>query len=120
LRALRLRRAERALFAEGAYQPLVATGARADHVLAFARTHEDRAVVAVVGRRFARLGATTAPPVGELWLDTKVVLPDSLASRRWRDALTDRPVGPQSGLDGSALPVAELFAHLPVALLIAA
>jgi (1->4)-alpha-D-glucan 1-alpha-D-glucosylmutase len=116
MRGLHFRRAQRDLFADGGYQALGVSGGRADHVVAFARTLEGRAAIAVAGRRFARLGAAGSAPIGALWEDTKLVLPEELAARRWREVLTDRPLG-QRGPNGTALPMSEIFAHLPVALL---
>jgi (1->4)-alpha-D-glucan 1-alpha-D-glucosylmutase len=113
MRALQLRRAKQALFQSGAYDGLPVQGTRAAHVIAFARSHEGSAVVAVTGRHFARL-AGAADPLGAVWEDTKVVLPPALAGRRWRDALTDRTLGADSG----ALPLGEVLAALPVALLV--
>jgi (1->4)-alpha-D-glucan 1-alpha-D-glucosylmutase len=108
-RALAFRRANKDLFDRGDYEGLAITGARSEHVVGFSRTHENRAAAAVVGRHFARLGS--AP-----WDDTKVILPEQLAGRRWREVLTDRVFGADNGA-ARAIPASEIFAHLPVALL---
>jgi (1->4)-alpha-D-glucan 1-alpha-D-glucosylmutase len=113
-RALRFRRAQPDLFQLGEYQALEVTGARADSALAFARVHQDQALVAVVGRRFTRLGQGAALPVGPVWEDTRVVLPTALARRPFRDVLTDSAV---AAGDNRTLPLREALAHLPVALL---
>jgi maltooligosyltrehalose synthase len=83
-------------------------------VIAFARTHGDEAVIAVTARHFARLGAR---PTGEIWTDTKIQLPPHLASLRFHEALTDRPLDGRVGPPVHALPLAEALAHLPVALI---
>jgi (1->4)-alpha-D-glucan 1-alpha-D-glucosylmutase len=108
-RALALRRSQAALFQEGSYEGLQASGARADHVVAFARIHQDRAVIAAVGRFFTRL---ESGPTGPSWGDTRLTVPPALAGRRWRDSLTGVTLA-----DGRAIALRELFAHLPVALL---
>jgi (1->4)-alpha-D-glucan 1-alpha-D-glucosylmutase len=113
MQGLRFRRAQRQLFERGQYAPLPASGARATHVVAFARVDEGQAAVAITGRHFAKLplweqGRGTNP-----WDDTKVLLPPSLAGHRWRDVLTDRVLGADSG----ALPLGEVLSPLPVALL---
>ncbi len=113
-RALSLRRAHARLFAEGDYQPLTVTGSRAAHVVAFARTHENEAVIAVTGRHFVRLGGR---PTGETWADTKLQLPANLAHFRFSEALTARPLNGRIGSPIHALPVAEVLAHLPVAMI---
>ncbi|HMJ11130.1 MAG TPA: malto-oligosyltrehalose synthase, partial [Polyangiaceae bacterium] len=51
-RGLELRARQRELFASGMYLPLLAEGARAGHVVAFARTLDSRAVIFVTGRFF--------------------------------------------------------------------
>jgi (1->4)-alpha-D-glucan 1-alpha-D-glucosylmutase len=111
MRALQARRAQPEVFQQGDYTGLASTGARSGHVLAFARAHEGRAAVAVAGRHFLKFDPTT--PLGPRWEDTKVLLPPALAGRRWWDALSGRVIGADAG----ALPLAEVLAHLPVALL---
>jgi (1->4)-alpha-D-glucan 1-alpha-D-glucosylmutase len=113
MRALQFRRTRQVLFQSGAYEGLAAQGARAAHVIAFARLHEGTAAIAVTGRHYAKLPGVD--PVGATWEDTKLMLPGSLAGRAWRDVLTDRSLGADSG----ALPLGEVLAHLPVALLVA-
>jgi (1->4)-alpha-D-glucan 1-alpha-D-glucosylmutase len=54
-RLLSLRRAQPALFREGSYEGLVAEGALARHVVAFARRHEDQMLLVVAGRLFVGL-----------------------------------------------------------------
>jgi (1->4)-alpha-D-glucan 1-alpha-D-glucosylmutase len=112
-RCLQLRKTRHPLFQSGSYEGLAAQGARAAHVVAFARQHETGAVLAVTGRHFARL-SPAGDALGSVWEDTKLILPSALIGRRWRDALTDRGLGNDSG----ALPLGEVLAHLPVALLV--
>jgi (1->4)-alpha-D-glucan 1-alpha-D-glucosylmutase len=108
--ALRLRRARRSLFEDGAYQPLVARGRTAEHVFAFARSEGQEAALAVAGQFFATLGA--ARPTGSAWGDCRLMLPAELTGRRFRDALTGRVLS----AEGDSLPIASVFEHLPVAL----
>jgi (1->4)-alpha-D-glucan 1-alpha-D-glucosylmutase len=112
-RALRFRRAERELFAVGGYHGLASAGPHAEQVLAFARSHGQKAAVAVVGRHYARLCEGEARPLGPIWQDTRIALTDALAGRRFRDVFTGRTLGARDG----ALAAAEVLAHLPVALL---
>lgn len=111
-RALRLRRRRPKPFADGEYLPLRAAGPRGEHVVAFARRARGQAVVAAAARFFTRL---PDPPVGETaWGETGLRLGDG-AGDLYRDTLTGtelRPVGA-----GGLVPLAEVFAHLPVALL---
>lgn len=114
-RALALRAEYPALFAEGDYQPLAAEGPHATHVLAFARLHRGRAVLAVTTRLPARLlGASPLPLIPhEEWRGTELALPRVAEARTWREALT----GTVLAAPGDRLPVGDILARLPVALL---
>jgi (1->4)-alpha-D-glucan 1-alpha-D-glucosylmutase len=113
LLGLRARHAE--LFERGDYVPLTASGARARHVLAFARRRGRHGLVAVAGRLFASLG--TAPgsvPLGEqVWedtaLDPRIVPAGTL--------VTDVLTGEAFGNDAKRWPMSRLFAHFPGAVL---
>jgi (1->4)-alpha-D-glucan 1-alpha-D-glucosylmutase len=95
--ALRLRRERPETFRSGGYEPVVASGAAADHALAFRRGDD---VVTVVTRLPARLAARGG------WGDTTLALP----AGGWRDAVTGRDVTSEA--------VADILAELPVALLV--
>jgi len=74
-RGLGLRRTYPALFARGDYRPVSITGARKEHLVAFARTHEKETIVVVAGRLFASLNIDVgALPVGDAWGDTTLDL----------------------------------------------
>ena len=98
---LRLRRREPELFAHGTYLPLEVAGRHADRVLAFARVHAGRWVIAAVPRLTEGLDG---------WGDTRLVLPAE-APTRWEGVLTG-----EQPLDVTA---DTLFASLPAALLMA-
>jgi (1->4)-alpha-D-glucan 1-alpha-D-glucosylmutase len=100
-RGLRLRRREPKVFACGAYVPLEASGRHAANVVAFARVHEGRWVVAAVPRLTARLDG---------WGDTRIPLPAG-APEVWEHVLSGRAV------HGREPAAAELFDPCPVALL---
>jgi (1->4)-alpha-D-glucan 1-alpha-D-glucosylmutase len=76
-------------------------------------------VIAVATRLPAALmGDTTLPLVPpEEWRGTELVLPRPSAEHRWRDALTGAVLGAPGGEAGDRLPLAEILARLPVALL---
>jgi (1->4)-alpha-D-glucan 1-alpha-D-glucosylmutase len=108
--ALALRRACPALFAAGAYRPLDARGALAEHVCAFARVGAEAAAVTVVPRLLARRGGE-APALGaECWQDTTLELPADVG-REFTNVLTGETA------EGAALPLGRLLARFPVALL---
>jgi (1->4)-alpha-D-glucan 1-alpha-D-glucosylmutase len=108
-RALRLRAENPTLFTKGNYTKLEAEGPAAAHVLAFARRHEGKTIVAAVTRlSVPLLGDAELPLVpASAWADTTLALPRADAT----DALTGQRFTTQR------LPIAELFATLPIALL---
>jgi (1->4)-alpha-D-glucan 1-alpha-D-glucosylmutase len=108
--ALRFRATHRDVFETGEFLPLEATGARADHVFAFARLRADRACITVLPRWTASLTDSTLVPA-DAWGDTALPLPPQLR-RSWHNALT----GETHGLGGS-LEIAKLFQPVPFALL---
>ncbi|MGE3678948.1 MAG: malto-oligosyltrehalose synthase, partial [Burkholderiales bacterium] len=116
-RLLQLRRRLPELFSQGGYRALAASGAAATHVVAYQRAHEGSVLVVAVGRFFARLlRDPQALPLGGAWGDTRIALP-GLADGT---VLTDTLSGASHVLSGGALPLAQVFAALPVAVLLAA
>jgi (1->4)-alpha-D-glucan 1-alpha-D-glucosylmutase len=105
------------LYRRGDYEALDATGPRADHVCAFARTLQDRSAVTVAARWFARLALEHAgPPVGRAhWEDTWLRMP---GAGRWRDAYTGHRCETETRDGQSVLPLARVFDALPLALLL--
>jgi (1->4)-alpha-D-glucan 1-alpha-D-glucosylmutase len=107
--SLRFRRANQALFRQGAYEACEVEGPRASQAVAFARTGSGKAAIAVAGRFFARFGG--APPTGEAWRETRLTLPEDLRGAEYREVFTNRPLS-----SGGQLDLEEVFAVLPVAL----
>ena len=108
---LGLRQAHRDTFLEGGYLPLEASGEFAEHVCAFAR---DRVIVIVPRLLGTMMGALLQPPLGELWGDTHVTLPDTYA---YRNIFTGARIEPTDSTSGPQIGLAEIFARLPVAVL---
>ena len=102
-RCLSLRRERPALFEQGEYLPLEATGAKAEHVVAFARRLGDEVAIVIAGRLFAGLGS----PVGELPLGAEV----------WGDTAVDlSPLGaPRAISDRLSAATREVGATMPLA-----
>jgi (1->4)-alpha-D-glucan 1-alpha-D-glucosylmutase len=121
-RALRLRRERRDAFDAGAYIPLPVTGARARHVIAFARGAGERPVIALAGRLFAALTdggrqALTATAWGRTAVSLGPVLPTGASAPRLREALTGRTLTVVKRGGQPAVRLSDAFAHLPVALI---
>jgi (1->4)-alpha-D-glucan 1-alpha-D-glucosylmutase len=96
------------LFAEGSYEPLSVRGARANHVLAFLRRKDDRAVLIAVPRLVAGPCIARGMPLPDagFWSDTRIA---DAPERDWHDLLGE--ASPPS------LACADLFARFPVAVL---
>ena len=97
----------------GEYIPLNVSGPRANHVVAFARTHHGKQVINACGRFFMQLPEAPPLPVDpSLWIDTFIELgPDSSSS------LTDVVTGRTIPITGGRIALADAFAQLPVAML---
>jgi (1->4)-alpha-D-glucan 1-alpha-D-glucosylmutase len=106
---LQLRRMHPVLFSSGGYESLAASGQHADKCLAFHRSISEAGMVVIVPRLTRSLGF---PPVGDCWQDTVLNLPEATAGG-WRDVFTGMDV---AGVE--AVPVADLFAELPFAVLV--
>ena len=111
---LRCRKAHSALFADGAYVPVAASGERANHAFAFARVLGDQAAVVAVPRLVTKLvSGADRPPLGrKVWADTTVTLPSEIPHGKYRNALT----GERLNLSDEPIEAAELFGVFPVAL----
>jgi len=117
-RALCFRKTNPGLLEKGAYIPLRAAGERQNHVVAFARTRAGSSVIAAAGRFFMSLGADRRTPIGAAsWGETALVLRRDLAHPRWRDLFSQATIQAEPRKGKTCIPLARVFAHLPVALL---
>jgi (1->4)-alpha-D-glucan 1-alpha-D-glucosylmutase len=114
-RLLDLRKARPELFDAADYLPLETRGQAANHVIAFARQARDSALVVIVPRLTARLaGAGLRWPVGDVWGDTAVLLPEGLQGRAFADALT----GAEGTCFQNRLVLSDALRVLPLAVLV--
>ncbi|TVQ35741.1 MAG: malto-oligosyltrehalose synthase [Geminicoccaceae bacterium] len=108
-RLLRLRAGDPDLFEHGRYVPLPARGAGADHVIAFARVMEQRALVVVAPRLVSAMMEDGGLAVA--WGDTSIALDDlGFRPARAHDAVHDRNLE----IDHAALPLRALARPLPL------
>lgn len=116
---LRLRRLRRELFARGGYVPLAAAGARARHVVSFARVAEEQSVIAAVARFPMSLPTAAEFPIGgDVWGEDGLILDGIVPPGLYRDAFSGVEIPANRAADGVlALPLARVFADLPVTLL---
>jgi len=115
-KGLELRRALARLFRDGGYSALAATGARAEHVFAFARHDGAASALAAVPRLLARFGLSKLSQVGQLWESGELLLPP-WAGERWRHVFTGATVCARVTPRGNVLSLRDLFDGFPVALL---
>ncbi len=110
--ALQVRKQQPMLFQKGRYLPLEAIGRFAEHVIAFARVHGGRYCVTVVPRWLTEIVPGGEEPLGAVWEDTVLPLPEGDAIS-WTNAMTgERYEAVKS------LPLQYLFGRFPTALLI--
>ena len=118
---LNYRKEHHALFKDGSYTPLAADGSLKDLVCAFARLGEDEAVITVVPRFLTRLlKSVSEKPFGkDLWGDTAITIPDEIAAKAYRNIFTGETITTTEQNGKRRLPIGEVFANFPVALLTA-
>jgi (1->4)-alpha-D-glucan 1-alpha-D-glucosylmutase len=110
LRTLAARTERPDVFVGGDYFGFDVAGARAAHLVAFARRSGDDLAVAIAPRRTAAFSGRGSPPVSEIWADTRIALPDG---GDLTDAITGRPLELHDG----SVRAADALATFPVALL---
>jgi (1->4)-alpha-D-glucan 1-alpha-D-glucosylmutase len=121
-RALTYRRHHRALFDEGDYVALSVEGERSRHVVAYARRAGDQTSIVVVGRFLSTLGAATQRPLGDVWGDARILLPETIPAARWRDVIGGEtvevePRPTEHAITSRGIRLSNLFTRLPLALL---
>ncbi len=113
-RLLCLRRDQPELFTDGDYLPLTVSGARADHLIAFARRHDDAWAIVVVPRLYAALASAASlesgvAPVGDTWGDTTIMLPDGVPTE-WNGVVFPGTVS----ASGRSINVRDVLSVFPV------
>ncbi len=112
-RCLSLRRNLPRVFERGGFLRVKVEGRRKKHVLALARHDNRQWALCVVPRFTVSLADEGGAPLGGVWEDTVLTLPDH-APGHWQSAITGQD------LDfGHGLPLAELLAGFPAAVLFA-
>ena len=110
---LTARRESAALFVEGEYLPLQAEGAMKDRVCAFARRSNGSWAITIVPRLIGATVFRGGMPLAEFWESSTLRLSPE-APEYWRDVVS----GELIEAAGNLLPLAKVFQHFPVALLI--
>ncbi|MCE5186060.1 MAG: malto-oligosyltrehalose synthase [Planctomycetaceae bacterium] len=108
-KTLHLRAGFRELFERGDYVPLQVRGSLRDHLIAFARVHGERAAVTAVPRFLSRFITPDTMPLGEIWNDTEVMLPEEFLAA-WYNCFTEARTDAERSIKAS-----DLLAGFPVA-----
>ena len=117
--ALKLRQKYPDSFERGEYIPLDASGPHAEHLVAFARRHEDQVAITVAPRLYTRLSNVSGAllPGPDVWADTRIDVSD-LPATEYRNALTDETVRVFEEEEASFLRAEDLLKSFSVALLV--
>jgi (1->4)-alpha-D-glucan 1-alpha-D-glucosylmutase len=116
---LRLRRSDPDLFLRGEYVPLDTQTTVSGGLVAFARTLDQRVLIAIAPRLTASLASDVQPfPMGESWKTSRVLVPPALADRAYRNLFTGEELRPTRTASESWLFAGEALSVLPVAILL--
>jgi (1->4)-alpha-D-glucan 1-alpha-D-glucosylmutase len=106
------------LFQRGEYLPLKTLGTHAEHLVAFARRHDETLLIVVVPRLVhALLGEHDTHIAAAAWGDTAVAI-ESGWPASFEDLLSDATVSTAAGTGGKVLRAADVLARFPVAALV--
>jgi (1->4)-alpha-D-glucan 1-alpha-D-glucosylmutase len=119
--ALQCRRQYPELFSLGEYFAVEPVGSRSDHVCAFARDSAEGCAIVVAPRLIARLlpDAEKLPLGREVWQDTELILPERIRRTGYRNLFTGQTLASETRNGSMYLPLSEVLADFPVALLLA-
>jgi (1->4)-alpha-D-glucan 1-alpha-D-glucosylmutase len=118
-RTLNYRIDNQALFLDGSYVPLVAEGTFQNHLCAFARQKNGKSILVVVPRFLTRMIKDVSEmPLGrDVWGETFVLVPDDISGNAFHNIFTGEKI---EGIDRNGkrrLPIGQVFANYPVAVL---
>jgi (1->4)-alpha-D-glucan 1-alpha-D-glucosylmutase len=113
---LQLRNQYNDLFTEGNYIPLQVRGTYREHIIAFAREKDGKAILVVVPCFLTKIMNENQLPLGEaVWQDTIIKLPQALGAGNWQQVFSGKSVKAEGGL-----PVKDILSEFPVGLLVKA
>lgn len=101
------------LFQQGSYQPLKVSGELANHIVAFARQHQDQVAIVLIPRFLTQIISPGEQPLGKnVWKDTQIELIQGMPTS-WKNVITAQAIQ-----GNSTLFVGDILEHFPVALLV--
>jgi (1->4)-alpha-D-glucan 1-alpha-D-glucosylmutase len=111
-RALAARKENREIFQNGTYIPIAVEGKGKNHVIAFARRHENAWAIAVTPRFLTGVVKEGEYPLGEAaWANTHLLMPEE-APALWNNAITAQVISAGDRI----LRMGEVLQHFPVSL----
>jgi len=117
-RILNYRQAEKELVLLGEYLPLQEEGEFRGHLCAFARRRGQRVVIAAAPRLVVSLvGGREIDPIGSVWGETWLSLPEGLPGEQFRNVLTGERVEAFRREGRRGLMLGDVFKQFPVGLL---
>lgn len=118
-KSLMYRKENGELFSEGSYVPLWGDGMLKDHICAFARRREEKAVLVIVPRFLTHLNQERdGNPFGNpMWGESWVVVTEETPGDYFHNILTDEKVEVVERNGKRALTLDQVFANFPVAML---
>jgi (1->4)-alpha-D-glucan 1-alpha-D-glucosylmutase len=113
------RRKNPLLFRDGVYLPMAGEGNRRDHLCAFSRQRDEEAVMVVVPRGLAGLikGPDEMPLGKAIWEGSWVLIPEEVTGDAFYNIFTGETLRRMEREGQGALPLDQVFAHFPVAML---
>ncbi len=107
---LQLRRGHTDLFERGEYLPLHTSGTFAESCVSFVRRLDDNWIAVIAPRLSSRVGF---PPIGEVWQDTTIQLPEIFSLKDAHDLFTCQPIRHHK----REVAVRDVFSVLPFAVI---
>jgi (1->4)-alpha-D-glucan 1-alpha-D-glucosylmutase len=114
---LRHRREHPALYLDGDYVPLECEGQRKGNICAFARLHQEQAVVTVIPRLTAGLVPAGPPEAADMWQDTRLTVPSWKAGSHYINLITGQHLETATEEGRQVLSLSQVLRDCPVALL---
>lgn len=116
-RGLRHRREHATLYLDGDYVPLECHGPRQSNICAFARLHQEQAIVTVIPRLSAELVPAASAAVGDVWQETRLTVPSWKAGSHYINLLTGQRLDTITEEGRQVLSLSQVLRDCPVGLL---
>ena len=116
-KALYYRKNNSELFEKSDYMPLEVIGEKSYSVCAYARREGRREIIIAVPRFLAKWVDVNEPPLGTIWKDTALLIPFLTPGSHLKNIFTDDIMIAREHDNRISVPVAEVFADFPAAMI---